>query len=115
MDPKYIPASELRPGHILVSAYEEWEADGKVKLGEPYYVKSAKRVIEGSRSLLDVRSQTGHQRMYRLSERVAILYTPIEGDDLTLIEGAVEVLTKHGYIDESETLQRVVTQHNSLD
>ncbi|CPT92926.1 Uncharacterised protein [Mycobacteroides abscessus] len=114
MDPKYIQASDLQPGHVLVSAYEEWESDGRIKLGDPFYVKSTKRVIEGSRAVLDVRGQTGHQRLYRLSERVAILYTPIEGDDLNSIEKAQEVLTRHGYIDEAESLKRVVEQHNSI-
>lgn len=111
----YIKANQLKSGYVIVSAFHDWEPDGRLKPGDPFHVKTAKREYGGNSPLeaFSVTSRAGKHRTYLSTEWVAVEYQPIEGTDLNAIAEAIEVLTRYGYADEANTIKTTVAEHNS--
>lgn len=112
-DHHFIQAAQLRGGDIIVSAYHEWESDGRLKLGEPYHVNEAKLVTPQSNVVsVTKRGSPGEYRTYEPNEPVIILHRKF---DAKFIDSAREVLhglATHGHRDEAKRLERIIQQHN---
>ncbi|WP_195173517.1 hypothetical protein [Mycobacteroides abscessus] len=119
----YIRASKLRKGHVILSAFQEWETDGRLKAGQPFKVGE----VRGESDQVYVTAENApdptkvsitetfrYRRRYHIDEPVLLEYDKITDDHRAALEQAANLLAAYGYGREGRNLIGLVTQHNEI-